>query len=86
MASCNQGHACGHTERLKIAAALPREAYVTAGYTPFLAFDVTELQDSVQRLLSLGATLDGAIKHMSEGQVGMHLNVLGSSCTAGYWQ
>ena len=65
-------HPCAQAEGLRSAPALHREAYVTAGYTPFLSFEVKELQESVQTLLSLGATLDGAIKHMNEGQVGMH--------------
>ena len=69
--SCKIRHHHGQAERLRRAAALLREAYVTAGYTPFLSFEVKELQDSVQTLLSMGATLDGAIKHMAEGQVGM---------------
>ena len=68
---CKHWHPHGQAQRLRRAAALHREAYVTAGYTPFLSFEVEELQDSVQTLLSMGATLDGAIKHMTEGQVGM---------------
>lgn len=74
-ASSNQRHPRGQAERLSLPAALLREAYVTAGYTPFLSFEVKELQDSVQTLLSLGATLDGAIRYMDEGQVGMHIRV-----------
>lgn len=46
-----------------------REAYTTCGYTPFLSFQVADLQDSVQRLLQLGATLDGPIKYPEKGKV-----------------
>lgn len=46
-----------------------REAYASTGYTPFLAFTVGELQGTVQRLLALGATLDGPIKYSQGGKV-----------------
>ena len=45
-----------------------REAYATTGYSPFLAFTVGELQATVQRLLALGATLDGPIKYSTGGK------------------
>jgi len=45
-----------------------REAYACTGYSPFLAFTVGELQETVQRLLRLGATLDGPIRHLPDGK------------------
>ncbi|EIE20318.1 Glyoxalase/Bleomycin resistance protein/Dihydroxybiphenyl dioxygenase [Coccomyxa subellipsoidea C-169] len=49
--------------------AVDGEAFTTCGYTPFLAFEVADLQESVQRLLQLGATLDGPIKYPARGKV-----------------
>lgn len=39
------------------------EAAVSAGYTPFLSFAVTDVSATVARCLGLGAVLDGAIKY-----------------------
>ena len=44
------------------------EAQSTAGYSPFLAFQVPDLQAAVERLLGLGARLDGAIKYGPHGK------------------
>ena len=44
------------------------EAQCTAGYSPFLAFQVPDLQAAVERLLGLGARLDGAIKYGPHGK------------------
>ncbi|KAK9904314.1 hypothetical protein WJX75_009019 [Coccomyxa subellipsoidea] len=49
--------------------AVLRHAFTTCGYSPFLSFEVADLQDSVQRLLQLGATLDGPIKYPARGKV-----------------
>ncbi|KAK9838280.1 hypothetical protein WJX81_002218 [Elliptochloris bilobata] len=49
--------------------AVDGEAYASTGYSPFLAFTVGELQATVQRLLALGATLDGPIKYSPGGKV-----------------
>ena len=48
---------------------LCREAYCTTGYTPFLSFQVADLQQTVSNMLHLGATLDGAIKYPASGKV-----------------
>eukprot|EP00850_Spirogloea_muscicola_P014776 SM000108S14220 [mRNA] locus=s108:437043:437946:+ [translate_table: standard] len=45
------------------------EAPVTTGYTPFLHFDVDDLDATVTRLLSLGANLDGPIKYRPHGKI-----------------
>ncbi|BDA45562.1 hypothetical protein COCOBI_07-3490 [Coccomyxa sp. Obi] len=49
--------------------AVDGEAFTTCGYTPFLSFEVADLQDTVQRLLQLGATLDGPIRYPQRGKV-----------------
>ncbi len=46
-----------------------REAYTTTGYTPFLSFEVADLQDSLQKLLQHGAVMDGPIKYADQGKV-----------------
>jgi catechol 2,3-dioxygenase-like lactoylglutathione lyase family enzyme len=45
------------------------EALVSVGYSPFLCFDVADVNDTVVRALTAGATLDGAIKHEPHGKV-----------------
>jgi len=45
------------------------EAFVTTGYSPFLSFNVTDMDSTVQRLLMLGAQLDGPIKYPTHGKV-----------------
>lgn len=45
------------------------EAYTTAGYTPVLAFDVPDLQETLTRLIQLGAVMDGPIQYPVEGKV-----------------
>jgi hypothetical protein len=42
---------------------------VTTGYSPFLAFSVTDLQGTLQRLLPLGAVMDGPIRFAQAGPV-----------------
>ena len=46
-----------------------REAKCSAGYSPFLWFEIPDMDDTVPRLVSMGASLDGAIKYMSYGKV-----------------
>ena len=53
-----------------------REAYTTTGYTPFLSFQVQDLQDSLQNLLQHGAVMDGPVKYSDQGEV------TGTLCTA----
>ena len=48
-----------------------REAYCTVGYSPFLTFSVTQLQMTLTQLLQLGGTMDGSVKHLPKGKVGM---------------
>lgn len=45
------------------------EAALTAGYTPLLAFQVPDLQAAVQRLLPLGAEMDGGITFARQGRI-----------------
>lgn len=47
----------------------PREAFVSTGYTPFLSFQVTDLQSTLTRCLQLGAAMDGGVKYTSHGKV-----------------
>ncbi len=39
------------------------------GYSPFLCFDVQDMDATVVRLLQLGASLDGPIKYPAYGKV-----------------
>ena len=61
-----------------------REAYASTGYTPFLAFTVGELQGTVQRLLALGATLDGPIKYSQGGKVAPVVQLHPATCWCGF--
>lgn len=45
------------------------EAHRTCGYTPFLSFDVEDMDVMVPKLLQLGGTLDGPIKYHAHGKV-----------------
>jgi hypothetical protein len=47
----------------------PSDLQVTKGYSPFLSFNVTDMDSTVMRLLSMGGELDGAIKHQPQGKV-----------------
>ena len=49
-----------------------REAYAKCGYSPFLCFEVVDLQAKVQKLLELGAVLDGPIKYADRGKVELY--------------
>ena len=48
---------------------LHREAYCTTGYTPFLSFSVQDLQQTVNNMLQLGASLDGSIHYPGNGKL-----------------
>ncbi len=48
--------------------ASPTEAALSTGYSPVLAFDVPDLDATVQAALQAGATLDGPIKHPPGGR------------------
>ena len=41
---------------------------MTTGYSPFLSFNVTDLDATVNKLLSLGAQLDGPIRYPAVGR------------------
>ena len=43
-------------------------AQTTTGYSPFLSFDVPDLNASVQAALQLGGALDGPIKYPPHGK------------------
>lgn len=42
---------------------------LSKGYSPFLSFNVKDMDGTVLRLLSMGAELDGPIKHPPQGKV-----------------
>ena len=44
------------------------EAQSSAGYSPFLAFEVPDLQARLERLLELGARMDGGINYTPYGK------------------
>jgi len=45
-----------------------READLCKGYSPFLCFDVPDVDMMVPGLIMKGATLDGGVKHEPEGK------------------
>ncbi|ETV79540.1 hypothetical protein H257_06807 [Aphanomyces astaci] len=45
------------------------EAACSAGYSPFLNFDVQDMMETIPRLISLGAAMDGPIKYPAFGKV-----------------
>jgi catechol 2,3-dioxygenase-like lactoylglutathione lyase family enzyme len=45
------------------------EAHLTTGYSPILNFTVTDMQDTVQSLITAGARMDGGIKYLTQGKV-----------------
>eukprot|EP01025_Chloroclados_australasicus_P061482 TRINITY_DN8077_c0_g1_i1.p1 TRINITY_DN8077_c0_g1~~TRINITY_DN8077_c0_g1_i1.p1 ORF type:complete len:204 (+),score=14.23 TRINITY_DN8077_c0_g1_i1:208-819(+) len=45
------------------------ESFRTTGYSPFLAFRVSELQETLQRIIPLGAEMDGPIRFTASGKV-----------------
>jgi hypothetical protein len=52
--------------------AVEGEAMRSTGYSPFLCFDVMDMDSTVVRLLGLGASLDGPIKYPAYGKVSSH--------------
>jgi len=52
---------CGPGARLALKG-VEGEAFVTTGYTPFLSFQVTDMDERLTRMISLGAVMDGAVK------------------------
>jgi hypothetical protein len=46
-----------------------REAPSTVGYSPFLCFNVEQMDKVVYKCLQLGATLDGPIKYPPQGKI-----------------
>ncbi|XP_074580248.1 uncharacterized protein LOC141836640 [Curcuma longa] len=47
----------------------PSNAAMSKGYTSMLSFTVTDLNNTVTKLMALGAELDGPIKHEIHGKV-----------------
>lgn len=47
----------------------PSEFEPVKNYTSYLSFDVTDLDSTITKLLSMGAELDGPIKHEIHGKV-----------------
>jgi catechol 2,3-dioxygenase-like lactoylglutathione lyase family enzyme len=59
--------AASDTLDLELAAATS-EAQTCAGYSPFLTFEVDDMDTCVPRLLTLGAVLDGAVNYKPYGR------------------
>mmetsp|Transcript_78 Transcript_78/g.160 ORF Transcript_78/g.160 Transcript_78/m.160 type:complete len:119 (+) Transcript_78:88-444(+) len=59
-------HSGGTTIALK---AVDSEAHCTTGYSPFLSFDVPDMDSKITHLISMGAVLDGPIKYPTHGKV-----------------
>ncbi|OQR90255.1 hypothetical protein ACHHYP_05676 [Achlya hypogyna] len=57
---------CGVTLSIKQAHG---EAACSAGYSPFLNFDVHDMDETIPRLIMLGAAMDGPIKYPAFGKV-----------------
>jgi len=49
--------------------AVEGEAACTTGYSPFLHFDVDDMDSTIVRVLAMGAHLDGPIKYPANGKV-----------------
>ncbi|CCI39681.1 unnamed protein product [Albugo candida] len=49
--------------------AAQNEAVCSTGYSPFLNFNIENMDDLIPRLLTLGATLDGPIKYPAHGKI-----------------
>jgi len=48
-----------------------RESDLCKGYSPFLCFDVDDVDGLIPSLVMKGGSLDGAVKHESEGKFAM---------------
>ena len=48
--------------------AVEGEAAATTGYSPFLTFDVPDLDATLPRLLAMGAVMDGGVKFGQAGR------------------
>lgn len=55
--------------QLSIQAVESNEAYLCVGYSPFLNFDVDNMDSIVARCIQLGANLDGPIQYPAHGKV-----------------
>lgn len=47
------------------------EAAATTGYSPFLSFDVDDLDATIGAAMMAGARLDGAVRHQLRGKARM---------------
>ena len=45
------------------------EAALTTGYSPFLSLRVDDLQETIQRIIPMGAEMDGPIQFAKNGRV-----------------
>nr|CCA15665.1 hypothetical protein PITG_11022 [Albugo laibachii Nc14]CCA16271.1 hypothetical protein PITG_11022 [Albugo laibachii Nc14] len=45
------------------------EAVCSTGYSPFLNFNIDNMDDLIPRLLTMGATMDGPIKYPAHGKI-----------------
>lgn len=45
------------------------QAYCSTGYSPILSFNVGDLQETLTKLLHLGAEMDGAIQYPAQAKV-----------------
>eukprot|EP00729_Bicosta_minor_P005754 gene5754-13513_t len=54
---------------ISLQSALGNEAALSTGYSPFLNFDVRDMDTTIYGLLELGARLDGPIQYPVEGKI-----------------
>eukprot|EP00118_Oscarella_pearsei_P010717 m.67463 g.67463 ORF g.67463 m.67463 type:complete len:177 (+) comp35450_c0_seq1:586-1116(+) len=59
---------CGHPSASLLLKQAEREACATAGYSPFLNFDVDDLDSALTKLVSLGGVMDGPVKYPLHGK------------------
>ena len=52
------------------------EAMLSTGYSPFINFTIEDFDNTMYRLLRLGATLDGPIRYPLHGKVWFQLPCL----------
>lgn len=57
------------------------EAALTTGYSPLLSFSVDHLQETIERIMPMGAEMDGPIQHTKFGQVAAVRNPDGQMMT-----
>ena len=65
----NHTLAHSHVRSLSLSLSLCSEAEVSSGYSPFVSFDVDDMDTLVPSLLGLGAVLDGPVQYDTLGKV-----------------